>query len=838
MKNYVFAFITLCFCYSLQAQSNLKPVISITFSHDYGDNSSSAQEVILTGDSLEVFEDRAGNDSCAYAFNDTNTLNINPNFNLLIDSVHTVSISLWYNNFSFLPAKLQMLFEAFLTGTNNAVGIYTYDLTQPLIGRPFKSLWYNIWDGYVPNTKWHHIVGIFESEKMTMYYDGKLIGTDSSQALNTRIVRYRIGKNFKGALDDIQVFDHKLSHEQVLELYYTQPDCSETNALDAFLVTGQLFYDYNGNNLKDGDDYFLSKFPIKLTPLDYVSETYPDGLFSFSIPEKEVVEISIPKPYNSLYSLSAPSPLIDLTSSTLFANSFGLVGVKGLDEVKDASFISLSKFRKKDFKRFENVSIQNTGHSLINGHFEIRIEGKHDFGTESYQNYFDPSPLQVTTVDDTTVLKYNVTDFKIFEELNYKFTYFIRGELGDTIRTYYKLSDLNGFEENWVGKYVVTNEMINNVLSVDKKVITDKFFEKHDYLNYTIDFINLSGSYSKDVDIIIPFPPSLKVNEVELVGSSNQVELIPNVINNTLTCHFENISFSTIYSYGYYIEPERITEGQIKFRIVPERIDPLDTIRLNATIKFDVPPEFVTNEVTTIYYCPQFESKYWLSYDIDDVLCHDDSNGIISVSKSINFKDDILTTFNGLVINPDVTYNDLKPGQFTLIAKDSLWCTEVYELMISQPDSLVTIAQVNGQDVHIDVAGGTSPYNILINGNLNGSDHADLPIGEYDYVVTDASGCVMNGKFEITVLSNHFLEHLSRIKIYPNPARENLKIEYSDIYDNLSIFDFQGNLVLKSLNAQTNQLNIEILSDGAYLVILFNEKGEMLAYSPIIISQN
>jgi hypothetical protein len=63
----------------------------------------------------------------------------------------------------------------------------------------------------------------------------------------------------------------------------------------------------------------------------------------------------------------------------------------------------------------------------------------------------------------------------------------------------------------------------------------------------------------------------------------------------------------------------------------------------------------------------------------------------------------------------------------------------------------------------------------------------------------------------------------------PNPANDVLNIEV-EIEDNwqVRIIDFSGKLVLQNHQLTSNQLNINYLPKGIYLVFLSNEKGERL----------
>jgi hypothetical protein len=81
----------------------------------------------------------------------------------------------------------------------------------------------------------------------------------------------------------------------------------------------------------------------------------------------------------------------------------------------------------------------------------------------------------------------------------------------------------------------------------------------------------------------------------------------------------------------------------------------------------------------------------------------------------------------------------------------------------------------------------------------------------------------------LTVNTKQVTPTISSINLSPNPANDVLNIEV-EIEDNwqVRIIDFSGKLVLQNHQLTSNQLNINYLPKGIYLVFLSNEKGERL----------
>ena len=93
------------------------------------------------------------------------------------------------------------------------------------------------------------------------------------------------------------------------------------------------------------------------------------------------------------------------------------------------------------------------------------------------------------------------------------------------------------------------------------------------------------------------------------------------------------------------------------------------------------------------------------------------------------------------------------------------------------------------------------------------------------------NGVFVNGIFDIDAIGIATLgidnNETSLIKIYPNPANNilNLALQNTEIA-NVTLNDISGNLVLsKTLTGASNQLNIESLNSGVYLITIISQEG-------------
>lgn len=144
---------------------------------------------------------------------------------------------------------------------------------------------------------------------------------------------------------------------------------------------------------------------------------------------------------------------------------------------------------------------------------------------------------------------------------------------------------------------------------------------------------------------------------------------------------------------------------------------------------------------------------------ITDVLCNGADNGSIlidieggtapfqyAISPNLNQFDNVNT------------FEDLAPGDYSVIVQDSKGCFELIEFTITEPDVLemeVTVTPeycVGEADGTITVApaGGTAPYSTSLNSNNqadyveNQLTYADLTSGDYIVFIKDANGCEIN----------------------------------------------------------------------------------------------
>lgn len=75
--------------------------------------------------------------------------------------------------------------------------------------------------------KWHHVAGVYDGSKLYIYFDGELsASTPASGSIKTNDQPVYIGGNaenpgreWKGLIDEVAIFDHALSEDEITQLY-------------------------------------------------------------------------------------------------------------------------------------------------------------------------------------------------------------------------------------------------------------------------------------------------------------------------------------------------------------------------------------------------------------------------------------------------------------------------------------------------------------------------------------------------------------------------------------------------------------------------------------------
>ncbi|MBD0779140.1 T9SS type B sorting domain-containing protein [Maribacter sp. ANRC-HE7] len=158
-----------------------------------------------------------------------------------------------------------------------------------------------------------------------------------------------------------------------------------------------------------------------------------------------------------------------------------------------------------------------------------------------------------------------------------------------------------------------------------------------------------------------------------------------------------------------------------------------------------------------------------LDYEITDVTCNGEDNGSIVINLSGGTGDYLFAISPNLnQFIEENTFDGLSPGDYTVIAQDSLGCYEVIEFTITEPTTLEMDYTVQNEicfessdgSITLDITGGTAPYFTSLNTNESGDFVEDkllyenLSAGYYTVYIKDANGCSTNDLINVEVGAN------------------------------------------------------------------------------------
>jgi len=128
---------------------------------------------------------------------------------------------------------------------------------------------------------------------------------------------------------------------------------------------------------------------------------------------------------------------------------------------------------------------------------------------------------------------------------------------------------------------------------------------------------------------------------------------------------------------------------------------------------------------------------------------------------------------------------------------------------------------ISGDDVMVEIIGGTPPFSIFYDGAIEGPDVMDLAQGDHFVEITDGLNC--QKRIEFTIMSTSIFEEqeVLDIKIYPNPVVNELRVDWSKSEvkaEKLTIISSNGQLINSRFVGGGSQLLIstEDLTEGLY----------------------
>ncbi|MEO6133438.1 MAG: LamG-like jellyroll fold domain-containing protein, partial [Saprospiraceae bacterium] len=228
------AFFLLTIPVTLNSQLSLGLKAYYSFQGNVSDHSGNGNDGVLVGNPI-LTQDRFGISECAYYFPGTSNdyIQVNYSADFDIDSLGAFSISLWYQGGTVSEGDYEILFEK----PNDDVSPYPsdyslalYDLNKPGLGSNYRPIVSAFFDPPIPDTSWHHVVGIYDNRNWYFFEDNSFVDMDTSQEYvifqsSNNII---IGKNFEGVIDDIRFYNRALNPFDIYEIFHLQSSCIPT----------------------------------------------------------------------------------------------------------------------------------------------------------------------------------------------------------------------------------------------------------------------------------------------------------------------------------------------------------------------------------------------------------------------------------------------------------------------------------------------------------------------------------------------------------------------------------------------------------------------------------
>lgn len=211
---------------------------------------------------------------------------------------------------------------------------------------------------------------------------------------------------------------------------------------------------------------------------------------------------------------------------------------------------------------------------------------------------------------------------------------------------------------------------------------------------------------------------------------------------------------------------------------------------------------------------------------INSISCTGFDDGSIRIDQTSGGTAPFEYSLDGLDYQTSDIFENLIPGTYSLFSRDAVGCEGVQTFTIEEPLPLSLIASFDGVQVTVVPTGGTEPYTYSLNGiDFQESPNFLLANGQYTFTVRDANDCELTIDEAIVVTSIDIPQQ--SIQIYPNPVQDilHLKGAQGSLF---RIIDSKGVTVLESsVQADDEQLSLQFLKPGIYLLEMVNDSEEM-----------
>ncbi len=257
--------------------------------------------------------DRFGTSNCAYEFpGDTlNYIDVNYSTDFNIPTTGSFSISLWYAGGTTNIGDFEILFEKNDSAVSPIPSDYhlaLYDFNKPSFGSQYSPIVMPQNSPQIPDTIWHHIVGIYDNQKWFIYEDDTLRASEITQtnSIFQSTGNITIGKNFQGKIDDIRFYDRILTASEIHQIYLLPGSCLVSDVdgsveLSSIEIFPNPTADMIHLNFNNSDDFIIVsvfniygqeiiKQSLKKEQTVINLNSYPNGFYYIKISDKGSIQ--------------------------------------------------------------------------------------------------------------------------------------------------------------------------------------------------------------------------------------------------------------------------------------------------------------------------------------------------------------------------------------------------------------------------------------------------------------------------------------------------------------------------------------------------------------------
>jgi hypothetical protein len=354
------------------------------------------------------------------------------------------------------------------------------------------------------------------------------------------------------------------------------------------LITGSLYYDFNGNNIKDSSDINLPFGLVKLSNSNRIVFSQADG--SYILPVSDTGSYTVSQIQNNYFQ-----------SSTPLSHNATFTGMNQIDSLNDfattiltiedlqISITPIGAFRS-GFGASYNIEYKNKG--------SIPLQGTITFYPDTNLTYLSSSNPPISVSTDSIIWQTPIINS--LSQGNFNVTVHVNTSvpigylLSSSVKIEPVTTDQNPINNYASWQHIVTGSSDPNDILVDRDSITTEEILDPPYLDYIIRFQNTGNDTAFTVKILNPIDTfKLDLMSIEIISSSHSFNLnyIP---EGNLEFKFENILLPD----SNINEPN--SHGFVRYRIRPKStIAVHDSITNYAAIYFDYNLPVITNTAVT-----------------------------------------------------------------------------------------------------------------------------------------------------------------------------------------------------------------------------------------------